>query len=308
MLGDVTAFDIGSPDGDSAGLGAPGALDVVRRQAGAAESDPRGYARRRRWLERTLAVSVPVGLVLLWQLASTQAWIDPKLYPSPTTLFDHSLDLFSNRQGGRLGTDLWVTVQRIAWGYFWGVLFGLVIGVVMGMSRLVRAAFDPILTAFYTVPKLALIGVFLLILGFDNKPAIVVVALTVFFFVWIQTMASVMAVPVGYREAAQSFGAGRWQLFRHVLLPAALPQIFVGLRVAAGVTVLTIIGVEFVFPPFGQGLGFRINNARQVFDPATQYVGIVVAALLGVVFTWLVRLVGRLLMPWAKEDEGVPSG
>ena len=291
-----------------AGAGVPAALGMVRRQAGAAESDPKGHARRRRWLERALAVGVPVVLIALWQVASSQSWIDPILYPSPTTLFDRSKDLFSDRPGGRMGSDLWVSVQRIAWGYFWGVLFGVTIGVVMGMFRSIRAAFDPILTAFYTVPKLALIGVFIAILGINNKPIITVIALTVFFFVWIQTMASVMAVPVGYREAAQSFAAGRWQLFRHVLLPAALPQIFVGLRVAAGVTVLTMIGVEFVFSPGSDGLGYRINNGRQTFDLSEQYVGIVVAALLGVAFTWLVRLVGRLLMPWGKEDESVPSG
>jgi sulfonate transport system permease protein len=91
-----------------------------------------------------------------------------------------------------------------------------------------------------------------------------------------------------------------------VLLPAALPQIFVGLRVAAGVTVLTVIGVEFVYPPSNLGLGYRINNARQILDPAQMYVAIVLASVLGVVFTWIVRFVGRRLSPWSKEDQGSP--
>jgi sulfonate transport system permease protein len=89
-----------------------------------------------------------------------------------------------------------------------------------------------------------------------------------------------------------------------VLLPGALPQIFIGLRVAAGVTVLTVIGVEFVFAPGNQGLGYRINTARQILDPGQMYVAIVIAALLGVLFTWVVRRVGRVLAPWSKEDEG----
>ncbi len=103
---------------------------------------------------------------------------------------------------------------------------------------------------------------FLIIFGVGEKPVIVILAVTVFFFVWIQTMASVMSVPEGYREAAVSFGVTRRQMFRHVILPAALPQIFVGLRIAAGVAVLTVIGVEFVFAPGFAGLGYRINNAR----------------------------------------------
>jgi sulfonate transport system permease protein len=212
--------------------------------------------------------------------------------------------LFSSNAGGGMWGDVGKSMYRVAWGYFWGALFGLVLGVWMGMSRLTRAALEPLLAAMYTVPKLALIGVFLLILGFDEKPVIAVIGLTVFFFVWIQTMTAVMSVPSGYRDAAISFGATKWQLFRQVLLPGSLPQIFIGLRVAAGVTVLTVIGVEFVFAPGNQGLGYRINTARQILDPGQMYVAIVIAALLGVLFTWLVRRSGRMLAPWAKEDEG----
>lgn len=277
---------------------------VVRRRPGAAERDPKGHRRRRRTIELTLAIGVPVVLIALWQLASSQGWIDPKLYPAPTDLARRTPDLFRDQPGGRMGTDVWKSVQRILWGYFWGSLFGLAVGFLMGMSRLTRAALDPLLSALYTVPKLALIGVFLLILGFDEKPIITVIALTVFFFVWIQTMAAVMSVSAGFREAAASFGANRWQLFRQVLLPASIPQIFVGLRVAAGVTVLTVIGVEFVFAPGNLGLGYRINNARQIVDPAQMYVAIIVSALLGVVFSWIVRFVGRRLAPWSPEDHG----
>jgi sulfonate transport system permease protein len=194
------------------------------------------------------------------------------------------------------------------WGFFWGSVVGLAFGVVMGMSRTIRAALDPTLSALYTVPKLALIGIFLIILGFGERPVITVIALTVFFFVWIQSMAAVMTVAEGYREAARSLGANRWQLFRHVILPASLPQIFVGLRVAAGVTVLTMIGVEFVFAPGSQGLGYRINNARTIFDLKQMYYGVVLAALLGVIFTWIVRIIGRALSPWAPEDEAIGRG
>ena len=277
---------------------------VLRRLPGAAELNPKSHSRRRRSIELTLSIGVPVALILLWQVSSTREWINPGLYPSPTNLLRRAPELFSANAGGGMWGDVGKSMYRVAWGYFWGALFGLVLGIWMGMSRLTRAALEPLLAAMYTVPKLALIGVFLLILGFDEKPVITVIALTVFFFVWIQTMTAVMSVPAGYRDAAISFGATRWQLFRQVLLPGALPQIFIGLRVAAGVTVLTVIGVEFVFAPGNQGLGYRINTARQILDPGQMYVAIVIAALLGVLFTWLVRRVGRMLAPWAKEDEG----
>jgi ABC-type nitrate/sulfonate/bicarbonate transport system permease component len=94
-------------------------------------------------------------------------------------------------------------------------------------------------------------------------------------------------------------------MFRHVILPASLPQIFVGLRVAAGVAVLTIIGVEFVFAPGTKGIGYRIVNARQTLDPKQAYVGLVVAGVFGVVFVMVIKWVGKLLLPWARDDDTV---
>ena len=280
------------------------ALVVVRREPGPAERDPKRHHARRRTIELTLAIGVPVLAVVFWQAASEFGWINSGLYPSPTDLLWRVPDLFGDQPGGHMGADIWASVVRVLWGYLWGSLLGLVLGYWMGMSRLARAALEPTLNALYTVPKLALIGVFLLILGFNERPIIVVIALTVFFFVWISTMAAVMSVPKGFREAAISFGASRWQLFRQVLLPGSLPQVFVGLRVAAGVTVLTVIGVEFVFAPGGKGIGYRINLGRQVLDPGQMYVAIIIASLLGVLFVWIVRRIGRLVAPWAREDEG----
>jgi sulfonate transport system permease protein len=281
---------------------------ALYRRPGRAEQDPAGHRRRRRVLETSLAIGVPVLLLLLWQVASTQGWINRTLYPAPTDVIRYSDKMFGDKPGGHMETDLWKSVQRILWGFLWGSVFGLLFGVVMGMSRVVRAALDPTLSALYTVPKLALIGIFLLIQGFGEGPVITVIALSVFFFVWIQSMSAVMTVADGYREAARSFGANRWQLFRHVILPASLPQIFVGLRVAAGVTVLTMIGVEFVFAPESKGIGYRINNAKQILDPKQLYLGVILAALLGVIFTWIVRIIGRALSPWAPEDEAAGRG
>lgn len=280
-------------------------LVVVRREPGPAERDPRRHHARRRRIELSLAIGVPVVAIAFWQLASELGWINSGLYPSPTDLLWRVPDLFGDQPGGHMGSDLWASIVRVLWGYLWGALFGLVLGYWMGMSRLARVALEPTLNALYTVPKLALIGVFLLILGFNERPIIVVIALTVFFFVWISTMAAVMAVPKGFREAAISFGASRWQLFRQVILPASMPQVFVGLRVAAGVTVLTVIGVEFVFAPGGRGIGYRINLGRQILDPGQMYVAIIIASLLGVLFVWAVRRIGRLVAPWSREDEGV---
>ena len=262
-----------------------------------ADRDPVRHSRRRRVTELVLGFGFPILLLSLWQAAAVNGWISRLHYPPPSDIFRDFLD-----DRDAWSTSIRVSLGRLLWGYLWGVLAGIGFGVVMGMSWVARAAFEPTLNGLYTVPKLALIGVFLIVLGFDNTPIISVIAITVFFFVWIQTQAAVRSISPSYREAASSFGSSRWQMFRHVILPAALPQIFVGLRVAGGVAVLTLIGAEFVFTPDSDGIGYRINNARTILDPKQAYVGLVVAGVLGVVFTSVIRLLDRLTSPWVRED------
>ena len=278
---------------------------LVVRQPGRMEQNPRGHRRRRRAIEITLAVGVPIALIALWQVASTRGWIDRRLYPAPTDIIDETRTQFDQQDRWH---DVWVSTRRVLLGYAWGAGFGLLFGYLMGMTRLVRVALEPTLNALYTVPKLAVLPLFLLIFGFKERPVIAVIAVTVFFFVWIQAMAAVLTVPAGYREAAASFGASRWQSFRHVLFPASLPQVFVGLRVAAGVAVLTLIGVEFVFAPGETGIGYVINQGRIVLLPRQTYMGIIIAALMGVIFISIVKWVGRLLTPWAPNDRTVERG
>jgi ABC-type nitrate/sulfonate/bicarbonate transport system permease component len=277
------------------------ALSQIMRRPKAADRDPAKDNRRTRTIELTLGTLFPIALLVLWQVASVHGWINRIDYPAPTDIVSEMRRTFKDNIKGNWWDDIGVSMSRLLWGYFWGSLFGIVFGVLMGMSRYVRATLEPTLNALYTVPKLALIGVFLLVFSLGNGPIIAVIAITVFFFVWIQTQEAVVAIGESYREAALSFGSNRWQMFRHVVLPASLPQIFVGLRIGGGVAVLTLIGAEFVYTPDSHGIGYRINLARTVYDPVQAYVGFVVAAVLGVLFTLVIGLVGRLVSPWVHQ-------
>ena len=275
-------------------------MTIVHRPT-AAELGPRRFRRRRRAIDVTLAVAVPVLLLALWQLAAMRGWIDRTTVAAPSDIPGETRNMFAHQH---LWSDTWVSIKRILIGFAYGSVAGIAVGVVMGMARNIRVALDPTLTALYTVPKLALLPVFLIIFGFGEAPVTAVLTVTVFFFVWISTMSAVISVPDTFDEAARSFGASRWQTFRHVVLPSSLPQVFVGLRIAAGVAVLTLVGVEFVFAPGSKGIGYVINQSRQLLLPQQAYVGIVVTALIGVALTWIVRTVGRLLAPWAPKDDG----
>ncbi|MEU9314502.1 ABC transporter permease [Streptomyces sp. NPDC048295] len=272
---------------------------VLVRRPGPQELHPARTHRRRRALEIALAVAVPLLLVLLWQLAAAQSWIDARVYPAPSTIL---ADGWDRAGAGELWPDVWATLKRVLGGYAIGTVAGYALGLLMGSLSLVRAALEPLLDALYVVPKLALLPVFLNMFGLGEGPQIALVAATVFFFVWISTMAAVLAVPAGHRDAGQVFGASTWQMFRHVLLPASLPAVLVGARIAAGVAVLVIVASEQIAA--ADGLGHLIFDSRALFRNDVMFVGIVCVAVLGVVFSEVVRIAGRLLTPWAPRDRG----
>lgn len=270
--------------------------DWVIIEPGLAETRAAVYRRRRRIIETSLAIGVPAVLLALWQLAFWLEWIDQRFYPSPYEIL--TTEQLRERA---LWVDVWRSVRRLLLGYGIGAGMGLLVGVLTGASRWIRAGLEPLLTALYTVPKLALIPVFLTIFGFGDRPRYMLVAVTVFFFVWISTMSAIATVDKNYLEAAASFRSTRWQTFRHVLWPAALPQIFVGLRIGSSVGVLILVGVELVLS--SDGLGHIIEQGRILFLPQQTYVGIVLASLLGVIFSYSIRLLGRVVVRWAPEDD-----
>ena len=267
----------------------------------ASDQDPVGFNRRRRVIETSLAIAVPVALLVFIQLGTDLKWWNRVFYPSVTDVWRELVRMFTEKD---FGYDLWVTIKRLLLGYVFGSLTGLFFGFVLGLNRLMRKALEPTLNAFYTIPKIALLAPLLIAFGFYDRPVVILISITVFFFVWVPTQADVMSVQASFREAATVFGVNRWQMFRHVMLPATLPGIFVTLRVAISVAILTVIGVEFVFAPEARGLGYVINDARGSLTATVAWAGIFVASILGVTFTWIVRIAERLLLPWNKEDQG----
>ncbi|UMG93718.1 ABC transporter permease [Nocardioides sp. TF02-7] len=270
-------------------------IETVRPRVGLEASKSR--VRRQVWLERGLAIGLPLAAIALWQLASDQAWIDSRLYPAPTTIVDEGWHLLVD---GRLLGDIQASLYRILVGLAIGATCGLVVGTAMGVSRTLRAALEPTLNAIYVVPKIALLPVFLTILGLGEAPKLALVGVTVFFFVWVETMETMANVPEGFREAGRSFGVSQLGMLRHVLGPAALPQIFVGLRVAMSVAVMVNTAAEFIVGD--DGIGYLIFNARALFAVDRMYVGIVVVALLGMLLTALIGAVGRWLTPWHQSS------
>ncbi|MGE0308686.1 MAG: ABC transporter permease [Acidimicrobiia bacterium] len=273
-----------------------GKARVVRRPVGSPVEIRRRSVRARR-VDLTLGVVVPLVLLGLWELASRQGWIDRRIYPPVTTVIQTGWELASD---GVLGDAAATTLKRLLQGFFLGSILGFVVGMGMGLGHRIRAALEPLLNALYVVPKLALLPIFLTMFGFGDTSKVVLVAVVVFFFVWINTMETFATVPLAYREVAKSFGASRTRTFLQVFLPSSLPQIFVGLRMAMSVSVLSIVGAEFLVG--STGLGYLIFNSRQLFFQDRMYAGIIAVAVMGVILSSIIAFIGRRLTPWAKVE------
>jgi len=284
--------DVGQP---RSGTGTATVETIV---PGAAERDPGKYITRRRRIERALAWAVPIVLLGAWQIAAMLDWIDVRFFPAPSTIAETSVDLI---RSGRLQEEVWLSSKRTLIGFALGVASGVSAGLLLGVFRTLRAALEPTLMALYTVPKLAILPLLLLVFGLGDTPKIIVVAITVFFFMWVNVMESIISTPKGYVEAMQSFESNRWTMFRYVYLPHSLPNIFVSMRLCAGIAILVMVGIEFV--QGSDGIGFLIWNSWSLFIAKQMYVGIVTVALMGLIFSIAVKAIGRRVVPWAPNDK-----
>ena len=246
---------------------------------------------------RTVLVGLilPVVLVILWQIASKNDWINPIFYPAPSDVLRRTWDQVTD---GRLITDARLTTGRLLWGFALGAIPGLLFGVAAGVSRTVRELTYPLATALYVVPRIAMLPLVLVALGINDQARIFMVAFSVFFIVFFSALSGVEQVDRNFVEAARAFGADRIRLGATVLLPGAAPTVFSGMRVAMGFALIVIVGTEFLAA--NDGLGARVWTSYQIFDFTSMYAGIIAVTLLGVLLAWALLALEWLLVPWRR--------
>jgi NitT/TauT family transport system permease protein len=293
----------------------------------AQEIEPRLPLRALPWYQRALALGFPISLLLVWEALSGSGILNPRWFPPPSTIAVGLWELTVNydrfNRSSLLGrpwlipemvaasgwdgvrgqfreSHVWATLSRVFGGFLIGALPGILLGMVMGLNRTVRMMLDATMSAIYVLPKIAIFPILMLIFPnpFGEGPKVAVVAISAFFLVAISTMAGVQGIDKVYLEAGRNFGANRFQMFRHVILPGALPIIFSGLRLALGTALIVIVAVEFVRAD--RGVGFLIFYYWQVLVTPRMYAALAVVMALGVGLTALLQWVERRVMPWRR--------
>ncbi|WP_433296393.1 ABC transporter permease [Actinoplanes sp. CA-030573] len=249
------------------------------------------------WSNAVLPTLGVVITIAVWWLATTVFHIDPFYVPSPADVVDSFL-----KTPSFLLQETWTTLQRVLVGFAIAVAAGLVIAVVLAAFRTVERMAMPVLAAINAIPKVALAPLLLVWMGFGDSPKIVMVVLVSFFPVIVSTMAGLTSTPADLRELARSLRASWWQTFVKVRLTWALPQVFVGLKVATPLAIIGAVIGEVVNPD--HGLGSVIAGSGASSDTPLAFCALVLLALMGVVLFYLVAGLERLLVPWARAVTG----
>ncbi|WP_019122670.1 ABC transporter permease subunit [Brevibacillus massiliensis] len=244
-------------------------------------------------VQQALPWLLPLLLLAGWQVCSSIELISSQLFPSPATVLLSAWNLILT---GELAYHIEASLSRAFIGGLIGGGIGFILGMLNGLSRTSFRLTDTTVQMIRTIPHLALVPLVIIWLGIDEGSKIFLVALGVMFPVYINTLHGIRTVDAGYIEMGRMYGLKGYQLFREILLPGALPSIFVGIRYALGVMWLTLIIAETIAT--NEGIGYLATNAREFMQTDIIIISIILYALLGKLADLLAHWGERRALRW----------
>lgn len=256
-----------------------------------------------RWSLGTRAISVLTLVVLLaaWWAVTAAQLIEPLFLPPPSAVLEKAWLLMTS---GYMDSTLWqhltASLQRIGLALLVAVLTAIPVGIAIGHNRIARGIFDPLIEFYRPIPPLAYLPLIVIWCGIGEFSKVLLIYLAIFAPVAISTATGVRTVDPTKLRAAQSLGATRWQLIRHVILPSALPEILTGVRIGLGVGWSTLVAAELIAAT--SGLGFMVQSAAQFLVTDVVVLGILVIALIAFAMEMGLRALQRKLVPWHGQS------
>ncbi|HNZ90740.1 MAG TPA: aliphatic sulfonate ABC transporter permease SsuC [Acidovorax sp.] len=243
--------------------------------------------------QRLLPWLVPVGLIALWQVAASLGWLSSRVLPAPVDVVRAAWVLAAS---GELWIHVQVSAGRALAGLAMGGGLGLVLGLLTGSVKLFETLLDSTIQMVRNIPALALIPLVILWFGIDESAKLFLIAVSVFFPIYLNTFHGIRNVDPGLIEMGRTYGLGRWQLYRQVILPGALSSILVGLRFSLGLMWVILIVAETISAQ--AGIGYLTMNAREFLQTDIVLVGILLYALLGKLADLFAKVLERYWLRW----------
>ncbi|WP_239616334.1 ABC transporter permease [Cohnella mopanensis] len=280
-----------------------GGSDLVLGQVNANTSEPSTSQTRKRLLlfsvDSLQGLILPAIILTVWIFIDWIGSVPKTLLPSLTSV----IEVFGRMLiSGELLSHIGYSLERVVYGFLTGGLLGFGLGILAGIIRKIDYLIDPSMQVLRVVPHLALAPLITLWFGFGEESKIVIIAFGALFPLYINTYMGIRNVDNQLFEVAEILQYNKWQRITHLMLPAALPNIFMGLRTSIAVSWISLVLAEYVGAY--NGVGFLINEAKQNLKPEVIFVGIIVFAVVGKLLDTLIKLLERTLLHWRDSYQG----
>ena len=244
-----------------------------------------------------LSLATVLLFLLVWWAVTALGFVKPLFVPSPGAIVAKFGDILANGfTGASLLEHVAISTARVFGAFLLACAIGIPLGLAMGMSPAVRGIFDPPIEFYRPIPPLAYLPLMIIWFGIGEASKVLLIFLSVFAPVALGARAGVKSAAIEQIHAAYSFGATRWQVLRHVILPAALPEILTAMRIGIGFGWTTLVAAEMVAAT--KGLGYMVLSASQFLQTPTVILGILIIAAIAYAFDLLMRALERRLVPW----------
>lgn len=250
---------------------------------------------RRTALQLLFKSLLPLTVFVVWEIAVTYGDIPAILLPK---LEKVAADFVKYAMNGELLHHIFISLRRCFIGFFLGSIIGIVLGILLGWFKRLDDFFDFTLNFSRAIPKTALAPLLIVWFGFGDFPKVMLIGLAAFFYTVIPTLEGVKNVDSFLVKSARSMGANDRQIVFGVILPAAMPSIYAGIRIAATSSFVILLFVEIISG--NNGLGYLLESARENLNTSTMFMTLIVVGILGFSLDWLVRYTEKKVMPWQR--------
>jgi len=283
-----SSFDVAATG--AARVAAPSSATPVRHVS--------GYSVPGEGSSTTIAVVTVIVLLTLWWVATHAGWIRDLFLPTPERIITSFSDAWKGDiQGGRpLYEHFGWSMFRVFSAFALACVTAIPVGIAMGVSRIARGVFDPPVEFYRPLPPLAYLPLIVIWFGIEETAKVVLIYLACFAPLAMAARAGVKSVMIEQINAAYSLGASKWQVIRHVVIPAAMPEIFTGMRIAIGFGWTTLVAAEMVAAT--AGLGQMVLNASNFLRTDVVIMGIFVIGIVAYAFDLMMRYIERAVVPW----------
>jgi sulfonate transport system permease protein len=254
---------------------------------------PQPAWRLSRYVRPALGLVLPLAIALVWEIVVWLGLSSGRLVPPPSKVLSTLAEL---ARSGELLRHIAATLTRVATGFAFGVIAGTVLGAISGYWTLARRLLDPTVQALRAIPSIAWVPLFILWLGIFETSKVALIAVGVFFPVYLGVLGAILSVDRKIIEVGRIFRLSGPAMIHRILLPAVLPAYVVALRVGLGLGWMFVVAAEFMGA--SEGLGYLLIDGQQLGKPAQILAAIVVFAVLGKTTDWLIEVASAPLLRW----------